>query len=187
LSSPFTATLDEFDWIYRGGAGQVFSSQWSEFLRAVENIPADRVVDRYHRALGGEVSEQRARVASAWCAWEDCLAGIPPRSIKPSPGVTLTRAVLGAHYERNGGFLRDGELLSRLHDIPPVPMHIVHGADDFLTPLQSSEAICARRPSARLTVVTEACHDPSHPALMTAIVDAGDAVIDETWRGRKSA
>jgi proline iminopeptidase len=187
LCSPFTATADEFEWIYGGGAGDQFPRQWFGFRNAVDSVDNAAVVDCYARVLHRRDPERSAPAAAAWCAWEDFLAGVPAGAIAPTACVARSRAVIGAHFARHQAFLADGELLDRLPDIPAVPIHVVHGVDDHLVPVHVSEAIQARLQSAHLLLVNDAGHDPSHPDLMAAIVKAGEAVVYESLRTRTAA
>jgi proline iminopeptidase len=187
LCSPFMATAEEFEWIYGGGAGEQFPRQWSAFRDAVGAADNAAVVECYARTLHGSDPERSDEAAAAWCAWEDFLAGVPARAVRPTPSAARSRAIIGAHFTRHAGFLADGELLDRLHRIPAVPIHVVHGVDDHLIPVHVPEAIQARLRSAHLLIVSGAGHDPSHPALMVAIVKAGEAVVDAYRRSRRAA
>lgn len=187
LCSPFTATAGEFAWIYGGGAGDQFPQQWSAFRGAVDASDNAAVVECSVRALHGPDAERSDEAAAAWCAWEDFLAGVPARAVAPTPGAARSRAIIGAHFARHAGFLADGELLDRLHQIPAVPIHVVHGVEDHLIPVRVSEALTARLRSAHLLTVNGAGHDPSHPALLVAMVKAGEAVVYESRHSRRAA
>lgn len=179
LSATFTATPLEFEWLYGGGAAHEFRDQWHTFVSAVDDAEGETVVERYlHTLLNGD-GERQSLAAAAWCAWEDTLAGVPARAPKPSASASRSRAVLGAHFANHRGFFDDGQIVDRLCDLPEVPIGIVHGARDLVALPRASEVVASACAHARLHVVDHAGHDPSHPALMTALLDAGDAVIAE--------
>ncbi|HEX8029626.1 MAG TPA: alpha/beta fold hydrolase [Vicinamibacterales bacterium] len=179
LSATFTATTLEFEWLYGGVAGSEFPVQWREFVETVDDAPPKTIVERYLHALLHGDDERQSAAAAAWCAWEDTLAGVPARAQKPSASASRSRAVLGAHFANHRAFLDDGEIVDRLSELPYVPVRIVHGACDLVSLPRASTVVASGCANAQLRLVDDAGHDPSHPAFMTALIDAGDAVIAE--------
>ena len=81
-----------------------------------------------------------------------------------------------AHYLAHGCWLQAPPLLDRLHALPSVPTTILHGTHDRICPPDGAQALHDRLPHARLHWIDGAGHDPTHPGMVTAMVEAAAAL-----------
>lgn len=116
----------------------------------------------------------RAALAIAWWRRERTLAGSP--SDLPPEGDALAALVdrfrVQSHYLRHSCWLDTPPLLDRAVALPRVPTLLLHGAEDRICPPESASALHARIPHAAIHLVPGAGHDPAHPAMAAAMVQA---------------
>ena len=126
--------------------------------------------------LGDLDDAQAVPLAVAWWRHERALAGATPVDTStdepPATAALLQRYRVQSHYLRHGCWLGDRPLLKRLHDLPRVPTLLLHGTHDRVCTPDGARAIAARVPHARLRWVEGAGHDPTHPAMAGAMVEA---------------
>jgi proline iminopeptidase len=86
----------------------------------------------------------------------------------------VDRCRVQSHYLRHSCWLVDPDLLGLCSRVPPVPVRLLHGSDDRVCPLAGAELAAARLPRARLQRIDGCGHDPAHPAMVGAMVEALD-------------
>lgn len=93
-------------------------------------------------------------------------------------GLLVDRYRVQAHYLRHGCWLDRPSLLERCARVPPVPTLLLHGAEDIVcrpfAALEVVRALEAAGVPVRFRLVDGVGHDPTHPAMVDAIVRAGD-------------
>lgn len=127
------------------------------------------------------------RLALAWWHWEQTLArgeATPGGEPAPTIGAEPDRATLDAlvdryrvqsHYLQHRCWLDAPPLLDRLGALPQVPTLLLHSRDDGICRPEGAEAVHARVPHSQLRWIDGAGHDPSHPAMASAMVAALDS------------
>ncbi len=122
------------------------------------------------------------RLALAWWRWESALAAgaLPstePMSEPDGPAIKalVDRYRVQSHYLLHRCWLDDPPLLDRCARLPTVPTTLLHGADDRICRPEASLALHQRLPHSRLRLIDGAGHDPTHPAMVDAMVQALDA------------
>jgi len=117
-------------------------------------------------------------VALAWWRWESTLATGTVAQQAPS-GAALDALVdryrVQSHYLLHRCWLDAPPLLDRCALVPKVPTLLVHGANDRICRPEASLAVHSRLPHSRLQIIEGAGHDPTHPAMVQATVDALDS------------
>ncbi len=124
-------------------------------------------------------SPRQRQLAAAWWAWEQALA---TGSGSGSPaGPAPTGAVLDAqvaryrvqsHYLQHGCWLQSPSLLHLAARVPQVPTLLLHGTADHICPAAGAQALHQALPHSQLLWVAGAGHDPSHPAMASAMLTA---------------
>lgn len=114
-------------------------------------------------------------VVQSWYAWEHSKSGETgtPALLR---GDALTamyyRYRIQSHYLRNGCWLQDPPLLDRLEPLRNIPVMLLHGADDRICRVEGAIELATKLPRSTLSVVAAAGHDPTHPAMVTAMQKA---------------
>jgi proline iminopeptidase len=82
-----------------------------------------------------------------------------------------------SHYLRHGCWVQEPPLLARCAALPMRPLRLLHGALDRICPPDGAQALQRVAPHADLCWIDGAGHDPSHPAMVDAMVRALDAYV----------
>lgn len=140
------------------------------------------LAERLHH---GSADAQRG-CALAWWRWEQRMAR-PAPSDAPAPArsdasalapmdidALIGRYRVQIHYLRHRCWLRDEPLLARCARLPKRPIRLLHGSDDRICPADGARALQRVLPHVALQWVAGAGHDPSHPAMVDAMVRALD-------------
>jgi proline iminopeptidase len=133
--------------------------------------------------LAGELNrddDAARRTAWAWWRWESTLATGAVGQPEPS-GAALDALVdryrVQSHYLLHRCWLDAPPLLDRCDHVPKVPTLLLHGADDRICRPEASLAVHRRLPHSRLQIIEGAGHDPTHPAMVKATVEALDSYV----------
>lgn len=124
-------------------------------------------------ALSSPQPAEREHAALTWWRHEQSLAGTA--AAEPA-GEALSAQVdrlrVQAHYLRHGCWLQSPTLLERCEAVPRVPTLLLHARDDRICPPEGAELLQLRLPQAQLEWIADGGHDPSHPAMVAAMVAA---------------
>jgi proline iminopeptidase len=122
-------------------------------------------------------AEQRRACALAWWRHEQQWAA-PLSAAGPTAPADIDAQVdryrVQAHYMRHGCWVQAPPLLQRCRQLPVRPTLILQGHKDRICPPDGARALRAVLPHARLREVAGVGHDPSHPAMVDAMVTALD-------------
>ncbi|MEF7612984.1 alpha/beta fold hydrolase [Aquincola sp. MAHUQ-54] len=115
-------------------------------------------------------------LALAWRQAESRLAGEAPGEAPEGAALDalVQRYRVQSHYLRAGCWLQSPPLLARCAGVPAVPTLLLHGTEDRVCPPEGAAALHAALPQAALHWVAGAGHDPTHPAMVSAMVGALD-------------
>ena len=155
LRSTFLARAEDIDGFFRDAPEQL-ASGW-------RTLPEAGAIDA--RTL-----------AQAWRDWERKMSNL---EAVPGPdaqvlATLVARYRIQSHYLRKGCWLQRPGLLERCADLPAVPTLLLHGTADKVCPADGATALHARLPQSTLTWVEQAGHDPVHPRMVQAMIEALD-------------
>ncbi len=153
LRSIFLARAEDIDGFFHG-APEPLASQW--------------------RTLPEAGAIQARTLAQAWRTWERRMSGLEdaaaPEALELDALVARYR--IQSHYLRQGCWLQRPGLLQRCGDLPAVPTLLLHGTADKVCPPTAASALHARLPQSTLAWVQRAGHDPTHPRMVQAMIEA---------------
>ena len=116
-------------------------------------------------------------LAQAWWLWEQWLA-TGAQTTSPPTGAALDAQVdryrVQSHYLAHRCWLEAPSLLERCDTLPRVPTLLLHGRQDRVCPPEGALALHRRLPGSTLRWVDACGHDPAHPAMVAATVEALD-------------
>lgn len=116
-------------------------------------------------------------LALAWWTHEQTLATGAAPAVAPD-GEALARQVdryrVQSHYLLHRCWLDTTPLLERCAQVPRVPTLLLHGSADRICAPEGAALLHARLPGSRLRWIEGAGHDPTHPAMAAAMVEALD-------------
>jgi proline iminopeptidase len=167
----------------------------ASFLARAEDIAAffdgsqaDGSLPSLARALHAGSAAEQQRAALAWWRREQTLSGThAPDPDGDALAALVDRYRVQSHYLVHGCFLADEPLLQRCTRVPPVPTLLLHGREDRVCRPEGAVALQRALPHARLRWIDGAGHDPTHPGMAGAMVDALDAYARHAAFGEEGA
>ena len=149
---------------------------WARFAAIA---PADRrhaMLPFLAQGLHADADTAR-HMALAWWRWESTLATGAVAQPEPS-GAALDAQVdryrVQSHYLLHRCWLDEPPLLDRCDRLPAVPTLLLHGSEDRICRPEGALALHQRLPHSRLRLIEGAGHDPTHPSMVRAMVEALD-------------
>lgn len=185
LRGIFLVRRSEIDYYYNGGPGRLFPEQWEKLLAQLpEEERGSDLVEGYHRLLHSDDEETATNAAVAWSSWEAATSYLLPRPDQVAQNedsrFALAFAKIENHYFRNGGFLRENQLLDDAHLLGGIPGVIVQGRYDVVCPAISAWELHRAWPDSELIVVDDAGHSASEPGIVHHLIEATDRFASDS-------
>lgn len=172
LHGVFLGTKNEDDWVYRFGANQIFPDYFQEFSNSLPDSNEKNLTEYFYKIVMGDDRELQEKLIPIFNKWEGSLLSLEPQA----DGVVdieqeINSAKIYLHYKRNNYFLRDGEILfpENITKIKNIPMMIVNGRYDMVTPMITAWQLHQALPKSKLEIITLAGHHGSDPQLHKAL------------------
>ena len=182
LRGVFMLTQRELRWFYQDGAGMLFPDAWERYLAPIPVDERDDLMGAFHRRLNHPDRAVQAAAAAAWSQWEGDTISIRGPEARPAKfnevDFAIAFARLESHYFVNGGFFpHDGWLYDQIPQMRHIPLWIVQGRFDVVTPLDAAWKLKAAWPGAKLDIVWDAGHASTEPGVIDALLRATDAAF----------
>jgi proline iminopeptidase len=178
LRGVFTARRTELDWIYNGGAAQLFPERWDDFL---EPIPEDRRDDplaAYTDLIRDPDPDVREQAAVAWSGWEGSIVSLVPqdryREDYRQSSFALTFARIALHYFSHDAWLEDGQLIRDAGKLAGIPGRIVQGRYDAVCPPSTAYELHRAWRGSQLILVNGAGHAVGDPGILRQLREGTD-------------
>lgn len=177
LRGIFTLRRMEIDWFYRFGASMFFPEKWQAFMADLTpEGRADPVMTYYARLTGADEAD-RVRAAVAWSVWEGETStllpeGPPTRNAEESFAIAFAR--IENHYFVHGGWMAEGELLTRAASLNGIPGVIIQGRYDMVCPPITAWELSQRWTTAELQMVEDSGHSFAEPGTLHRLMVATD-------------
>ena len=176
LRATFLAREQDIAGFFQAADGE-HAAAWAQFAAVAPADQRHALLPFLASGLAGDDGTAR-HIALAWWRWESTLATGGVACPEPS-GAQLDAQVdryrVQSHYLLHRCWLDTPPLLDRCHLLPKVPTLLLHGADDSICRPEASLAVHRRLPHSLLRIIDGAGHDPTHPAMARATLDALDA------------
>ena len=182
LRATFLARAEDIERFFQGAAADL-PEAWQRFAAIAPPARRNAMLEVLHEGLQGETSAA-AVYARAWWRWEAAMSGALSTPNEPEGDALralISRYRVQSHYLRHRCWLDTPPLLDRCGALPRVPTAILHGAADRICPPEGADMLHRCVPHSTLCLVDAAGHDPTHPAMVAAMVRALDAYAE---RGR---
>jgi proline iminopeptidase len=175
LRGVFLLRERELDWMYRGGAGNLFPEAWASFAALV---PAGDVLEGYHRLVHDADPQVRARAAAAWSNWEGAAVSLVANpnltATYADPAFAVPFARIALHYFVNGGWLAPGQLVRDAGKLAGIPGRIVQGRYDAVCPPVTAWELHRAWSDSALLMLPQAGHAVTDRGVMDALLEATD-------------
>ncbi|MDL2338518.1 MAG: alpha/beta fold hydrolase [Pseudomonadota bacterium] len=182
LRAPFLARAQDIDGFFQGTAADL-PEAWSRFVAVAPPERRHALLEVLADDLQGDVA-QAAPLALAWWRWELAMSGTLAASTVPNEPegeallALIDRYRVQSHYLRHRCWLDVPPLLDRCGALPRVPTALLQGTADRICPPDGARELHRRVAHSTLRLVDGVGHDPTHPAMVAAMVNALDAYAD---------
>ena len=176
LRGVFTATKDEIDHFYHGGAGKFFPEVYAKLQDLVPNPERLDYPKQLLTMLQNDDPAVRRRASLGWASYELKLAGLEKSAAELA--AVFKRwdpydfSLIENHYMAHGCFLEEGQLLRDAPRIASIPTVIVHGRYDVICTPAIAYYLHQALPKSRLVFVESAGHTAGSPRMRSALVNA---------------
>ncbi|MGP4844774.1 prolyl aminopeptidase [Marinobacter sp. 1Y8] len=186
LRGIFLCRPRDIRWFYQEGASRVFPDYWRDYLAPVPEAERGDMVAAYYRRLTSDNELVQIQAAKAWSIWEGRCATLHPnpRVVERfgHPHVAIALARIECHYFMNNAFLEPDQITRDAGRLKGIPGYIVHGRYDMVCPLDNALALSEAWPEAEFSIIRDAGHSSSEPAIVDALMQACEAVSARFWR-----
>lgn len=178
LRGIFLGSENEYDWLYRYGASELYPEAWAEFSGHVPREERGDLLAAYHRRLTSEDPAVGLAAAKLWAMWEGVTVTLLPDPDMLAAFTADDHAVavarIEAHFFVNRCWLEPGQLLRGAERLRGIPAVIVQGRHDCCTPPAAAWALKQAWPEAELQIVPDGGHLYTEPGITDGLVRAAD-------------
>ncbi|MET9264027.1 prolyl aminopeptidase [Amycolatopsis sp. NPDC004079] len=178
LRGIFTVRQRELDWLYRGGAANLFPAEWDAFLEPLDGPQREDPLAGYAELLHSPDPAVRERAAIAWSVWEGATVALLPQQSfvnqYSNPQFALTFARLAVHYFQHGAWLEEGQLIRDADRLAGIPGVLVQGRYDAVCPPITAYQLHRAWPGSTLKLTESAGHAVTDPGILAALREATD-------------
>ena len=178
LRGIFLARQQEFDWLYRYGASELYPEEWDRFVGHIPEAERGDLVEAYRKRLTDDDPAVQLAAAKAWSRWEGMTVTLLPdpqmlaEFTEDSHAVPIGR--IENHYFINRCWLEEGQLLANAGRLRAIPGTIVQGRHDCCTPPSAAWALKQAWPEVDLQIVPDGGHLFTEPGITDGLVRASD-------------
>jgi len=176
LRGVFTATRDEIDFFYHGGARANFPDIYEKFISGLPDPDSDNIPQQLFTLLQNPDPAQRARYSRLWAEYEIKISRLhfPDRELEAvlENFDPYAFALLENYYMANGCFFDDGQLWRDINRIAHIPCVIVNGRYDMVCPPVTAHRLHQRLPRSRLVIAESSGHWMGETAVEKALLEA---------------
>lgn len=180
LRGIFLCRQQEIDWFYQQGASRLFPDYWEDYLKPIPEGERHEMVRAYYKRLTSDNEVERMAAAKQWSIWEGrCATLLPSKAVTDhfgDPFTALSLARIECHYFMNDSFLSGNQILNNAHKLHGIPGTIIHGRYDAVCPVENAWELHKLWPGSELQIIADAGHAAREPGIMSALVDATDAM-----------
>jgi proline iminopeptidase len=179
LRASFLARAEDMASFFQDTACQQ-PAAWQRFAAVAPVDRRDALLPFLAESLANAPTQDHVarQLALAWWQWEAAMASATPPSVElPEPDAPALDALVDryrvqSHYMAHHCWLDDPSLLDLCDALPVVPTALLHATNDKVCPPAGALALHQRIGHSRLQWIDGAGHDPSHPAMVAAMVHA---------------
>ena len=177
LRGVFAATQTEIDHVFSKTGPRLFSPEAVARLEGA--LPRDSGEFSHAALLRVFNSDDKAmarEVAAAWCRYGVKIGRLhtPQDRVEQGFGdldlVSLSR--IDCSYMANRCFLTEGQLMRDAHRLKEIPIALINGRYDMLSPPITAYRLHRLLPKSKLTIGEEAGHSEAEPGITRALLEA---------------
>lgn len=174
LRGVFLARQCDQDWFFQNGVNRLFPDAWEKFRNFITLADQHDLVRAYYEFVHHGQAELSRAAASHWASWTGTIVGwmLDASDYPLDMDRVLNEVRIETHYARHNYFIEENQILDHIHQIPNVPITIIHGRRDLTCTLDASWALHQSLPGSELVIVRDGGHLASEPVMINALVQA---------------
>lgn len=180
-------TKEESDWMYKS-AKKIYPEEWDRFVSILSEKEKKDVKKAICDRILSEDEETRNEAVRAFMRWDLRLLRLHDfeKKLEESDDIPfddlMTSYRIFAHYESNNVFLKDNEILEKIKRISDIPVIIVQGQLDMITPPESAWKVHSELPKSILHMMSNAGHSTDDPGMMEKVLKVNESIANRESR-----
>jgi proline iminopeptidase len=172
----FFGTAEENRWLWQEGLSRFNPEAYERYKSLVPEAQQHQILKSYYQMMTSGDTAIRDQAAAEMMLWEE--AGFTMQDYQPTLDLeNWHQGLLEAHYCVHNCFIEDQPIADNLSVLEGMPVYIVNGRYDMLTPPAKAYQLHKALPESNLTVVDRAGHASKEPAMVNALVNATDQML----------
>lgn len=157
LMSVFLGTKSEIQFFVDGSTAKIFPECWKRFISIVPEDKQSNAASFYLDKMLHGSDDEKEKYFFNWVLYDMSLStGIITTEKLEKPIHKMyyeSLALLTAYYIVNNFFLPEGYIFKNLHKIQKIPISVIQGKFDAVTPARTAIELCKHLPHASLELV----------------------------------
>ena len=184
LRGIFLGAQSELDWMFKDGASRIYPQEWEDFITPIPIDERNDLVNAYYRRLISNDHTSQLKFARLWCAWEDAIIRLIPRSVKKDEDEnTIAFARIECHYMKNRLFFpSDTYLLDNIETFKDLPVWIAQGRYDIICPVITAYELARKLSNCSLNIISDAGHSILEPGIASSLIQGIEKLAAENWK-----
>ncbi len=174
LRGVFTATKEEIDHFYHGGAAHFFPETYHQLIELINKPEEWNYPQQLLEKLLDPNPEIRNKYALAWARYEIKMSflEIPEQALEEiiSSFNPYDFALLENYYMSHNCFLEDEQLLKNADKLRDIPVALVSGRYDVISPPVNAYRLHKKLPNSKMFIIERAGHTANAEPLRSALV-----------------
>ena len=180
LRGIFLGTKQQYLQIWHGLA-HFFPKEY-EALMAI--CPRENLIQGFYQKVTDERKNIALKAATAFCRYDFSasyvkLSRLALNKMLKNEKSTLAIAKLFTHYCINQFFIDEAQIMKNLKKIIHLPLHIVNGRLDLITPPQYAYQLHQAWPNSKLHIVEGAGHSQYEPGITKQLIRSTDEIMQQ--------
>lgn len=166
LRGVFFASKAEDDWLFKFGANQLFPDKFDDLMNIIPADKRENYLEYLYEIAKGDDIELKKKLFIKFGKWEGSILSLFPEEDEENE-IDIEKEIVSSsimlHYSVNHFFLEDEEILKdeNIQKLKDIPMVIVNGRYDIVTPMISAWKLHKALPHSILDIVHLAGHHGS--------------------------
>lgn len=165
LRGVFLASKIENDWLFKYGANQLFPDKFEKLTSLIPGERRENYLEYLYDIAKGDDMVMKSKLLVEFGSWEGSILSLTPQEEADEIDVDkeIVSSTILLHYVNNNFFIEDEEILKgeNIQKLKDIPMVIVNGRYDIVTPMISAWKLHKALPHSILDIVNYAGHHGS--------------------------
>lgn len=175
LRGIFLARHEDVDWLYCGGAGYFYPSEFEKYISILNEDERKDIIGSYNKYLSSDDEEVVKKYAKYWNDWESSIIALYPRKLENEvTDYDVAIARLECHYFYNHSFIPENYILNNIDKIKNIKTKICHGRYDVDCRPIGAYILASKMNNCELHIVEGAGHTSTDPIMSSKLIEFTD-------------